>query len=82
VQQPVGRARPIAGLELRQQVEPSVVVGAVAAPAECHHAIGMVAAAERARHQLRPVDRSPTAGQARLVGLSQTSRALNYPPTA
>jgi hypothetical protein len=64
----VGKLGPAGRLEVRQQVKLAAVIRAVAASAERHHAIGLVAAAERARHQVRRVDRPAAAHKAPLAG--------------
>jgi hypothetical protein len=67
VRERVRELRAEAGLQVRQQVELAAVVGSMAAPAERRHTIGVVAAAKRARNQVRRVDRPPTADEARLA---------------
>jgi hypothetical protein len=76
MQQPVGKLRPKARLEVRQQVELAAVVGAVAWPAERHHAVGVVAA-ERARHQVGRGNSSRAAGHA---GLADDFRPAPWHP--
>ena len=53
-----------AGLDVRQQVERAAVVATVARAAERNHAVGVIAAAERARHEMRRVDRPLAADEA------------------
>jgi hypothetical protein len=70
----VGELRTVSGLEVGQEAEPVLVEGPVAGPAERHHAVGLVAAAERARDEVRRVARHPpadgTAGAGDLLALS------------
>jgi hypothetical protein len=78
----VGEFGPEPGLDVRQQIELAAIGGAVAALVERNDAVRVGAATQTSTARVRRIDRSPTAEQARLVGLSQTSRALTYPPTA
>jgi hypothetical protein len=68
VTEPVLKLRPEARLEKGQQVELAPVVGPVVAAAERHYAVGVVAAAQRARHQVGRVDRALPADDAALAG--------------
>ena len=52
----VGELRPPAGLEVRQQDQPSLVIGAMAPPAQRHHAQPIGAPTQRTRDQMRRVD--------------------------
>jgi hypothetical protein len=58
----------VARLEVREQVEFAAIVGAVAAAIQRNDALRSVAAAERARHQVRRVDGPPAADEAMLAG--------------
>lgn len=68
-----------AGLEVGQQVQLAAVVSPVTGAAERHHALGFVAAAQRARDQVSWVDPLTGADQAALTAyllpLSRRSRA-------
>lgn len=55
-------------LKTRQQLELALVVEAVVGPAERHHAVRLVAATERARHQVGRVDRAPAADKTTQAG--------------
>jgi hypothetical protein len=66
VQYPVSKLHPKARLDIWQQVELAAVVATVARAAERHHAVGVIAAPERARHQVGRVDRSAGADEAGL----------------
>src|SRR5215207_3697755 len=62
-----GELRSEAWLEVWQQVQLAAVVAAVASPAERHDTFSLVAAAERARHQVHRVDRPPAADETSLA---------------
>jgi hypothetical protein len=61
-------------LEIRQQVELTTVVGAVAAPAERYDTQGVTTPAERSRNQVRRVD--PLGGAADDASVSEYRGAL------
>lgn len=63
---------------MRQRVELAAVVGAVATPVQWDDAIRMVAAAERAGHQVRRVDRPLAAYEARASGDLHRDGTLTY----
>jgi hypothetical protein len=54
----------VAGLELGEKVELAAVVEPVVSPAQRDATVGVVAAAERARHEMRGIDRPPAADEA------------------
>jgi recombinase len=64
---------------MRQQIELAAIVGAVALATERHDAIGLVAAAERARHQMRRVDGAAQADEAARAGHLGSLRLLFGP---
>lgn len=55
-------------LEVGQQVEPPLIECAVTRPAHRDDTVSLIAAAHRARHQVRRVARHPPAHQARPPG--------------
>jgi hypothetical protein len=57
-----------AGLEVHQQVELAAVVHPMVDAAERHHTVRVVAAAERARHQVGRIHRALAADEAALAG--------------
>jgi hypothetical protein len=63
VAEPMRQLGAEAGLELREQIERATVVGSVATPAERHHALRLVAAAQRPRHDVGWIDGSPAADE-------------------
>jgi hypothetical protein len=66
--EPVLQLRTEARLEVGQQVELPAVVAAVVDAAKGHDTVGLVAATERARHQVGRVDRTLAAYEAGLAG--------------
>ena len=59
----------VAGLEIRHEVEPPAVIGAVVRAAERDDAQRVVAAPEAARHEVRRVDRRAGAADAARLAL-------------
>jgi hypothetical protein len=68
VAEPVLKLCAEARLEMRQQVELPAVVAPMVHPAERHDAVGVVAAAQRARHQVGRDDRALATDDAPLAG--------------
>jgi hypothetical protein len=64
VAQTMGQLLAVARLEVREQVELATVVGAVAAAVQRHDVVGVVAAAQRARHHVRRLGRPSAADKA------------------
>ena len=62
--QAVRQLAAVARLEVWEQVELAAVVGAVAAAVQRNDAVRLVAAAERARHQVGGIDRPRAADEA------------------
>jgi hypothetical protein len=60
----VHELRPVERFEVQQQVELAAVVAPMVYPTERHDAVGVVAAAQRARYQVGRVDRTATADEA------------------
>jgi hypothetical protein len=52
VQQPMAKLGAAARLEVGQQIELAAVVASVTGSTQCNAAVGVVAAAERARHEV------------------------------
>lgn len=67
-------------LEVGQEIERSRVVGAVAGSAERRHAVGVVAAAERAGREVRRVDPSLGAARASTRAASSSDSPLFSSP--
>ena len=64
----MGELAPVRRLEARQEIESAVVEGSMAAAAERHHAIRVVAAALRSRNQMSRIDApAPAARDATLA---------------
>ena len=66
--QAVRQLDPMARLEVGKQVKLAPVVGAMAAAVQSDDAVRIITAAERARHQVGRVDRTPTTDEAGLPG--------------
>jgi hypothetical protein len=80
VQEAVREVAPEAGLERGEQIQLAAVVATVVRTAERHDTVRVLAASERARHQVRRVDRPSAAYQAgqlsNLVALRRRGRLI------